>query len=192
VRAGLHADCPSTFLDRCLFQVELTLNILHPYEYDPRISAHHGIFGYRFDFKRHPIAPVGAKVLTWDSTDHRGSWADHGVEVIYLGPAIRHFRGFEVWVPQTASKRVTGTVWWFLKPVEPDNESLFPDMFCNTAFVTIATSMGETFECIDYPIDRGVFLVYDVFVQLVRCLFVSSFTLLLELVCPTLTWISDR
>ena len=127
VRAGFHADCPSTFLDRCLFQVELTLNILHPYEYDPRISAHHGIFGYRFDFKRHPIAPVGAKVLTWDSPDHRGSWADHGVEGIYLGPAIRHFRGFEVWVPQTASKRVTGTVWWFLKPVEPDSELLSPD-----------------------------------------------------------------
>ncbi len=62
------------------------------------------------------------------SPDHRGSWADHGVEGIYLGPAMRHFRGFDVWVPpQTASKRVSGTVWWFLKPFEPDSNLLSPD-----------------------------------------------------------------
>ncbi len=127
VRAGFHADCPRTILDRCLLQVELTLNSLHPYEYEPGISAYHGIFGHRFDFARHPVAPVGAKVLTWDSPDHRGSWADHGIEGFYLGPAMRHFRGFEIWVPQNASKRVSGTVWWFLKPFEPDTALLAPE-----------------------------------------------------------------
>jgi hypothetical protein len=30
VRAGFDPSCPATFLDRCLFQIELTLNILHP------------------------------------------------------------------------------------------------------------------------------------------------------------------
>jgi hypothetical protein len=78
VRAGFHSDCPETFIDRCLFQQELTLNLLHPFEYDPRISAHHGLFGRRFDFSRHPIAPAGTKVLTWNSPDNRGSWSDHG------------------------------------------------------------------------------------------------------------------
>jgi hypothetical protein len=96
VRAGFDPSCPRTCLDRCLFQIELTLNILHPFEYDPSISAHHGLFGKRFDFARHPIAPAGTKVLTWNSPDQRGSWADHGVEGIYLGPAMRHFRGFNI------------------------------------------------------------------------------------------------
>jgi hypothetical protein len=126
VRAGFHSECPSTFLDRCLFQIELTLNIAHPFEYNPLVSAHHGLFGHRFDFARHPIAPVGAKVLTWDSPDIRGSWADHGVQGIYLGPAMRHFRGFNIWVPHTSATRVSGTVWWFLEPFVPDEDLLAP------------------------------------------------------------------
>ncbi len=87
-RAGFHKECPDTFLDKCLYQIEMTLNNIHPFEYDPAISAYHGLFGQRFDFAQHPIAPVGCKVLTWNSPDLRGSWADHGVNGIYLGPAI--------------------------------------------------------------------------------------------------------
>ncbi len=98
-RAGFHNDCPKTFIDRCLFQIELTLNVIHPFEYDPSISAHHGLLRQRFDFARHPIAPAGSKVLTWGSLDTRGSWADHGINGIYLGPAMQHFRGFTIWVP---------------------------------------------------------------------------------------------
>ncbi len=124
VRAGFHRDCPETFIDKCLFQMELTLNLLHPFEYDPKISAHHGLFGRRFDFGRHPIAPAGTKVLTWNSPDNRGSWSDHGVLGIYLGPAMKHFRGFHIWVPQTSSARISGTVWWFLKPLTPSDELL--------------------------------------------------------------------
>ena len=77
-RAGFHHDCSHMLLDRCLPQIEITLNTLHPFEYDPRISAYHGLYGRKFDFMRHPIAPVGSKVLTWDPPDKRGSWADHG------------------------------------------------------------------------------------------------------------------
>jgi hypothetical protein len=70
--------------------------------------------GRSYNFQQHPIAPVGAKVLTWDSPSHRGTWADHGVEAVYLGPAENHLRAFEVWVPNTSAPRVTNTVWWFL------------------------------------------------------------------------------
>ncbi len=72
VRAGFHRDCPHRYLDMCVAQMELSLNLLHPYEYDPRISAYHCIFGSTFDFMSHPIAPAGSKVLTWDSPDTRG------------------------------------------------------------------------------------------------------------------------
>jgi hypothetical protein len=87
------------------------------YEYDPSLSAYEGLIGEPFDFLRHPIAPAGFKVLTWDSPDTRGkTWADHGVEGIYLGPASDHFRGFRIWVPQHSDMRISGAVWWFLKP----------------------------------------------------------------------------
>jgi hypothetical protein len=113
-RAGFHPDCPHAYLDKCLVQIELTLNIIRPYDYDPSRSAYEGLTGCVYNFQQHPIAPVGAKVLTWDSPTHRGTWADHGVEAVYLGPAENHLRAFEVWVPNTSAPRVTNTVWWFL------------------------------------------------------------------------------
>ena len=120
-RAGFHRDCPTIYLDKCVQQIEMVLNLIHPYEYDPTISAYQGVFGHTVNFQQHPIAPVGSKVLTWDSPSLRGTWADHGVEAVYLGPAMDHLRSFEVWVPQTSAARITNTVWWFLadKPDSP-------------------------------------------------------------------------
>jgi hypothetical protein len=73
VRTGFHRDCPHTYLDKGLQQMEITLNVLHPFEYDPTLSAYHGVYGEPFNFTKHPIAPVGTKVLTWDAPEHRGS-----------------------------------------------------------------------------------------------------------------------
>jgi hypothetical protein len=125
--AGFHLDCPPSYLDKALFQMEMTLNIVRPFEYDPAVSAYEGLYESSFDFKRHPIAPVGTKVLTWDAPDHRGSWADHGVPAVYLGPAPDHFRAFEVWVPNTSAARITNTVWWFMHDVRPDTALLEAD-----------------------------------------------------------------
>jgi hypothetical protein len=33
-RAGFHPDCPPAYLDKCLFPIEMTLNIVRPFEYD--------------------------------------------------------------------------------------------------------------------------------------------------------------
>jgi hypothetical protein len=30
--------------------MELTLNLIHPFEYDPRISAYEGLMGHPYDF----------------------------------------------------------------------------------------------------------------------------------------------
>jgi hypothetical protein len=110
-RAGFHPDCPHAYLDNCLVQLELTLNIVRPFDYDPSKLAYEGLTGYLYNLKQHPTARVGAKVLTWDSPSLRGTWAYHDVEVVYLGPAENHRRAFEVWVPNTSTPRVTNTVW---------------------------------------------------------------------------------
>jgi hypothetical protein len=128
VRAGFHADCPHTYLDKGIMQIEMTLNTIHPFEYDPTISAYHAVHGAPYDFLKHPIAPVGTKVLTWDSPEHRGSWSDHGVPAIYMGPAMEHFRAFEVWVPSKSAMRITNTVWWFFENLRPDDTLLRTDM----------------------------------------------------------------
>jgi hypothetical protein len=106
----------------------MALNLVHPFEYDPTISAYEGVFGHTFNFQQHSIAPVGEKILTWDSPEIRGAWADHGVEAIYLGPSMNHLRSFEVWVPNTSAARITNTVWWFLDE-KPDSILLRPEAY---------------------------------------------------------------
>jgi hypothetical protein len=105
---------PTYIWTNVLSKLSLPFNIVRPFDYDQFKSAHEGLTGCSYNFQRHPIAPVGAKVLTWDSPSHRGTWADHGVEAVYLGPAGNHLRAFEVWVPSTSAPRITNTVWWFL------------------------------------------------------------------------------
>ena len=73
---------------------------------------------------RHPIAPVGSKVLTWDPPDKRGSWADHGSPGIYVGPALHHFRAFRIWIPHTSALRISASVWWFFSTYLPDDNLL--------------------------------------------------------------------
>ncbi len=63
-------------------------------------------------------------MLTWDNPDSRGTWADHGVEGLYVGPALDHFRAFRIWVPQHSALRISGTVWWFRKPVRHDESAV--------------------------------------------------------------------
>jgi hypothetical protein len=121
MRTGFHVECPHILLDKCLMQMEMTFDIIHSFEYDSSISAYHGINGETFDFMRHPIAPAGSKVLTWNSPDNRRSWDDHGFPDVYLGPALQHFRAFRIWVPQTSALRVSATVWWFFPPYLPDD-----------------------------------------------------------------------
>jgi hypothetical protein len=127
-RAGFHPDFSYAFLDKCRPQMELALNVIHPFEYHDSISAYEGIHRAKFGFKRHPIAPLGCKVLTWDATENRGSWADHGIEGMYIGPALNHYRSFNIWVPSTSASRIANTVWWFMAPIKPSQEFLQLDL----------------------------------------------------------------
>lgn len=108
-------DFPLTLWDKLLPQIELCLNYLHSYKPNPTISAYAGLHGGAHDFRVHPIAPAGSKVLIHDKPGIRGSWAPHGVPGFYLGPAMQHYRCYTVWATPTSSIRVTDTVAWFLE-----------------------------------------------------------------------------
>ncbi len=41
MRAGFHPDCLHARLDKCFVQIELTLNIVRPYDNDPTKSAYY-------------------------------------------------------------------------------------------------------------------------------------------------------
>eukprot|EP00957_Ditylum_brightwellii_P203729 15335952-Ditylum_brightwellii.AAC.1 len=72
--------------DLLLLQTCLTLNILRTSQTNPQLSAEDQLKG-NHDFNDVPLAPPGTRTVTFDDLDERGSWAPHGTEGWYVGPA---------------------------------------------------------------------------------------------------------
>ena len=102
-------DFPIAEWDRLIFQCELTLNLLRTSRVNPTLSAHAYING-NFDFNCTPLAPPGTKVVFHSKPTKRASWAFHGQEGWYIGPAIEHYRCLRIYNPQTHSEINSDTI----------------------------------------------------------------------------------
>ena len=102
---------PLQLWDAILPQTELTLNLLRGSRLDPSLSAWAQLHG-AYDFNAHPIAPVGMRIVLHEKPGQRATWAPHGVEGFYLGPALEHYRCYRGWVISTQRERVVDTVAW--------------------------------------------------------------------------------
>ena len=112
-----HPDFALDLWDLILPQVELTLNMLRPYKPDPTKSAYEGLYGSKYDFMAHPIAPLGTLVVIHEKPSQRASWDPHGVKGFYIGPALDHYRCWRTWVIHTQKQRISDTLAWFPNPL---------------------------------------------------------------------------
>ena len=104
---------PLQLWDAILPQTELTLNLLRGSRLDPSLSAWAQLRGGAYDLNAHPIAPVGMRIVLHERPGQRATWAPHGVEGFYLGPALEHYRCYRGWVISTQRERVVvDTVAW--------------------------------------------------------------------------------
>jgi len=103
---------PLTSWDESLEQIELTLNLMRGSHTDPTISAWRHVHGHPYDYNAHPIAPIGTRVLIYESPEQRASWASHGVPGWYIGPAMLHYRCFRVLAERTRAIRTAETLSW--------------------------------------------------------------------------------
>ena len=129
---------PTELYDELIPQAEITLNHLRPSKYRPSISAYEGLHGKKFDFSAHPIAPGGVKVLVFEPPDVRGTFATHGLDGFYLGPALDHYRCFRCWVVRTQTTRITDTLAWFTKPFKMPGASPIEQMHAGIKDLTEA------------------------------------------------------
>jgi hypothetical protein len=75
--------------DRLLPQVVITLNMLRTSITNPKISAATHIFG-QYDFNRSPMAPPVTRIKAHETPSRRRTWAPHGKDGWYIGPALEH------------------------------------------------------------------------------------------------------
>jgi hypothetical protein len=107
--------------DRLLPQAVITLNMLRTSRINPKFSAATHIYG-QYDFNRAPMAPPGKRIIAHETPNRWRTWAPHGQDGWYIGPALEHYRCYTVYITKTRGERVVETVDFF-----PENfKLLFP------------------------------------------------------------------
>ena len=91
-------------------QASLTINHIRAYTMNRSISAYEGMHGKKYDFVAHPIYPPGVRVVVLEPTDKRESWAPHGLEGFYLGPAPDTYQSYRCWILSTNGIRTSDSI----------------------------------------------------------------------------------
>jgi hypothetical protein len=81
---------PMHLWDRLLPQSVMTLNILRTSRINPKLSAAMHILG-KYDFNRAPMATPGTRIIAHETPGRRRTWAPHGQDGLYIGPALEHY-----------------------------------------------------------------------------------------------------
>jgi hypothetical protein len=102
---------PLKLWDKLLPQATITLNLLSKSRINPRMSAYAQL-NVHFDFNRIALAPTVTRVIAHDKLDPRTSWDPHGVDGYYLGPALDHYRCYQVHITKKGT-RIIDTVDFF-------------------------------------------------------------------------------
>ena len=94
---------------RLLPQATMTLNMMRPCRHNVKLSAYEALNGaYVYDAT--PLAPPGCKLIAHEAPEVRKTWAPHGVDGYYLGPAMEHYRCHRVYIPTTHAERIVDAV----------------------------------------------------------------------------------
>ena len=59
------------------------------------------------------LAPLGTKLPVHIKPEVRESWAPHATLAYYIGPALRHYRCYRVWITETNAEWILDTIVWF-------------------------------------------------------------------------------
>jgi hypothetical protein len=76
---------------------------------NPKISAATHLDG-QYEYNRAPMAPPGTISIAHETPTCRRTWAPHGKDGWYIGPALEHNRCYRVYINKTRSERVLKAV----------------------------------------------------------------------------------
>ncbi len=98
--ATVNRNCPLQLWDDSTSQVELTLNLLRFSPQNHKQSVKEEV-NSKFDYSKTPLAPLGTKRLVYDDPAISTSWAPHGINANYVGPALKHYWCLQFSMPGT-------------------------------------------------------------------------------------------
>jgi hypothetical protein len=74
---------------------------------------HYAQLNGHFDFNRTAMAPPGSRIIAHERPDQRVFWDHHGVYGYYIGPALYHYRCYQVHITKIKGTRIVDTVEFF-------------------------------------------------------------------------------
>ena len=110
--ASVDPNFPLSEWDCLIEQANITINLLRTARVNPALSAYAFIFG-TFNFSATPLAPPGTKVVAYIDPKARGTWDLNGETGWYVGPAMKHYRNVNIYIPRTRAIRTCDTVTFF-------------------------------------------------------------------------------
>jgi hypothetical protein len=115
---GVDRDFPEDAWDYLIPQTNMTLNMLRTCAVNPVHSAYSYIHG-PFDFNAHPLAPLGCRAIVHDKATgrggKRGTWGNRGRIGYYIGPAMKSYRTWCFYMPDTRATMESDTAQFFPK-----------------------------------------------------------------------------
>jgi predicted Abi (CAAX) family protease len=81
---------------------------------NPKLSASTHIDG-QYDFNRATMAPPSTRIIAHETPSRKRTWAPHGQDGWYIGPALEHYRCYTVYINKTRGERIVETVDFFRK-----------------------------------------------------------------------------
>ena len=79
---------------------------------NPKLSSYAVLEG-PFNFNKTPLAPVGTKVLVVLEQKHRKTFNTHAVDAFYVGPAMKHYRNYRFFIPETGGYQTSNSAKFF-------------------------------------------------------------------------------
>ena len=101
---------PIAAWNELIYQGMLTINHLRAYTTNNSLSAYEGIHGRKYDFVAHPLYPPGVRVVVLEPANQRESWAPHGLDGFYIGPALETYQSYRCWILSTNGVRVSDSI----------------------------------------------------------------------------------
>ena len=95
ILSGIPSSFPNYLWDKILPQTELSLNLLCQSTISPLTSAWEDFNG-PFNFDATPLGPIKCCVLIHNNPSTCASWAFRACNGFYVGPALKHYRCFQV------------------------------------------------------------------------------------------------
>ena len=121
---------PEKEWDNFLLQEKFTINLLHNYRFNTKLSAHAALHGI-FDYKKTPLAPLGTIILFHDNKSNLRTWTKRGTYGWYIGTSLEHYQCVECYIPSTHITGISDTV-ELISTVIPIPKTSSEDYLCQS------------------------------------------------------------